>query len=125
MNMPAWMRQRVGDFDRAVQLRTCPRCDAKILHGLDSDRAGVPVRCDLTPLDEVGEAIAVITNRATYDLIPGRGRRELEPRSAWHISRPRRYPVIAIHKCGQPLPETKTFDEIEGKRKADEEAPPF
>ncbi len=122
--MPAWLRQRLGEFDRAVQLRSCPSCGAKLLQGLDSDRAGIPVRCDLAPVDELGEAIAVLTNRLTYDLIPAKGRRELERRRAWHISQPRRYSVVVAHKCGHPLPEMQTAH-IERSREANEEAPPF
>lgn len=102
--IPAWLqRTHRGDLSRAATLRLCPRCKSPILIGLDADRAAITAHCDPTPLTELGEAVALMQGRKTYDLIPGIKRREIWPRETAHIQQPRRFPVLATHKCGTPL----------------------
>lgn len=125
--IPAWLRHaRAGDIHRAVALRLCPRCRAPILTGLDADRAALTARCDPTPLTQFGEAIALITGRTTYDLMPDGDRKTLNPRNEDHIKRPRKYPVIAAHQCGassltpfaEPAPPKRNPND-------DDDTPPF
>ncbi|GAA4059731.1 hypothetical protein [Actinomadura miaoliensis] len=102
--IPAWLqRSRNGDTSRGASLRLCQKCHAPILVGLDADRAAITAYCDPTPLTELGEAFALVTGRKTYDLCNGPRRKELHPREAAHIKKPRIYPVLATHKCGAPL----------------------
>ncbi|MBA9003752.1 hypothetical protein [Thermomonospora cellulosilytica] len=102
--IPAWLqRTRAGDTSRAATLRLCRKCRAPVIVGLDADRAARTAYCDPTPLTELGEAVAVMQNRRTYDLMSGPSRKELSPREADHIRKPRLYPVLAEHKCGAPL----------------------
>ena len=102
--IPGWLKRARGDATRAVTICCCEKCAAPILVGLDADVCALLVRVDPTPLDEIGEAIALVTNRATYDLAKGPKRKELWPREPQHIRAPRRHPVLPAHKCGQPLP---------------------
>lgn len=122
--IPPWLqRTRNGDPTRAATIRLCRTCRAPILAGLDADRAAITVYCDPTPLTPLGEAFAVITGRTTYDLFPGQDRRELWPREAAHITKPRRFPVLAAHKCGAPLHAFATPTPPRGTGVSD--APPY
>lgn len=94
---------------RHVTQQTCKTCHAPILTGLDNDTAGLPTHVDPQPVDNLGEAVAVLTGRRTYDLRQGsyeegRGGR-LEQRTASSIRTSHRlHPVHAEHRCDQPLP---------------------
>ncbi len=101
--IPTWLAATHGDIWRSARLRTCPRCGAPILAGLDASPAGLPVRADLTPLTTAGEAVALLSGRATFDLSDAAGRKELNHRQCEHIKGPRKYPVLAEHACGSPL----------------------
>lgn len=100
---PTWLRRHLQHNSRAATLRLCPRCKTPTITGLDSDIAALAVRCDPTPLNAIGEAIALLGGRTTYDLASGPGRKELWPRNADHISVTRRYPVLADHQCNRSL----------------------
>ncbi|MEU8035694.1 hypothetical protein [Streptosporangium sp. NPDC049078] len=100
--IPAWLLARTGGNLRAASISLCARCSKPILRGLDDERAALPARVDITPVDEFGEALALIQGRMTYDLIGGAQKKELELRYEWHINKPRRYPVHAAHKCWTP-----------------------
>ena len=93
---------------RNVTARTCSGCGAKVLHGDDADVCGIPTTVDSQPVDNVGEFLAVVTGRRTYTLRPTRSRgshgRELDERTAAAIKAGARHPVVAEHRCGQPLP---------------------
>ncbi len=101
--IPTWLAPTLGGTHRTARLRTCPHCQAPVLAGLDAERAGTRAVADLTPVNEMGEAIALINGRATFDLIKTGGRMELNWRDSFAIEGVRRYPVIPAHKCGQPL----------------------
>lgn len=101
--IPTWLAHRIGDTHRAAGLRTCPRCGAPILTGLDNDTAALTARADPTPLTPLGETLALLAGRPTYNLTTTSGRKELHRRDEWHIKGERRYPVIPAHKCGAPL----------------------
>lgn len=110
--IPRWLqdhleatgRANTDGIGRAINTRTCPGCGQATVTGLDADVAALPARCDPHPVDQVGELIALATGRRTYDLTPTSGRLELYHRECWHIAARRRYPVLAQHACGQPLP---------------------
>lgn len=102
--IPAWLLARSGGQLRTAGITQCPRCSAPVLRGLDAEKCALPVRVDVSSVDEMGEAIALLQGRATYDLVGGAQKKELEHRYEWHIRNPRRYPVLAAHQCGSPLP---------------------
>jgi hypothetical protein len=93
---------------RNVTTRTCRDCGAKVLHGDDADVCGIPTTVDPRPVDNLGEFLAVASGRRTYDLRPtktaGSHGRQLAERNATAIRQPRRLPVVAEHRCDQPLP---------------------
>ena len=101
--IPTWLANTLGDTHRSARLRRCTRCGAPILAGLDAPRAALPVRADPTPLTAVGETVALLNRRATFDLIDAGGRKELNWRDSMAISGTRRYPVLAEHACGVSL----------------------
>lgn len=121
--IPAWLKRARGDATRAATIHACGKCNAPILVGLDADICALLVRVDPTPLDEIGEAMALLDNRATYDFAKGQGRKELWPRDLYQIRAPRRHPVFPEHKCGQPLPAAPS--ESAPARKAFPDEPPF
>ncbi|KAB2347319.1 hypothetical protein [Actinomadura rudentiformis] len=103
MTAPAWLLRQTGGVFRTAILGRCPRCYAPILTGLDDDNAARTARADPTPITPLGEAVALLAGRATYDLLAPYGRRELWRRDQWHISGARKHPVLPEHRCGQPL----------------------
>jgi hypothetical protein len=98
--IPTWLQAHIGDTWRTACLRTCTRCGAPILAGLDAPRAGLPVKADPTPLNSLGETVALLSGQTTYDLVTVAGRKELNYRDQITIAAPRRHPVLAAHKCG-------------------------
>jgi hypothetical protein len=98
-----WLKDRQADWARAANLRTCPHCRTTVLAGLDADSAALPIRCDPTPLTLMGEAVALLQGRTTYDLLAVKTGRELYERTAYSIKKPRRYQVFATHKCDNSL----------------------
>lgn len=89
---------------RAAKLRACTHCGHPVIRALDGDVLAFDVSCDPDPIDPLGEVLALAAGRRTYDAIPTKTRLELEPRHPAHITGPHRYPVLAEHRCGQPLP---------------------
>lgn len=101
--IPTRLEATIGDVWRSARLRTCPHCRAPILAGLDAPTAALPVRADPTPLTLLGETVALLNRRSTYDLLDAGGRKELNWRDAFAIEGARRYPVLAEHACGVSL----------------------
>lgn len=89
---------------RRLTAHTCRTCHSPTLRGLDADTCAFEITLDPTPLDPLGEVLALTAGRRTYDLTHTAGRYEINPRTHHHITRPRRYPVLTEHRCGQPLP---------------------
>lgn len=102
--IPAWLLASQGGILRAASIAVCQKCGAPILAGLDADKCALYVRADITPIDEIGEALALMQGRRTFDLVGNWQRKELEYRHSWNIKAPRRYPVLAEHRCHAPLP---------------------
>lgn len=104
---------------RPLKRRRCRSCNRYVLVGLDSDHCAVNATVDPKPLTSLGEALALLTGRNTYDLqaIPTQPQeRTLERRSWWHIlGRPAgtyhpAFPadVVTDHHCTQPLTDHTT-----------------
>lgn len=96
-----------GLVSRAAQAGLCGNCRAPIMRGLDGDVAAFLVTVDPNPLDPLGEALALLAGRATFELRWQHGRYELEHRDAWSITaRPAgthpRLDVVAAHTCRTP-----------------------
>jgi hypothetical protein len=126
--IPGWLqRQRAEQGQRAATLRLCPRCKAPVIVGLDADRAAINATCDPTPISELGEAYALVQGRATYCFADDQGRKILWHRYHWNIKAERQWPVLAAHRCNQPMtpfaaPLTATTPR---KAAAHDDAPPF
>jgi hypothetical protein len=101
--IPTWLQRSRSGATRATGIRLCPKCRAPILTGLDAEICAFTVRVDPTPITPLGEAIALLQGRATYNLADGPNRKELDLRDQWRITMPRKYPVLPEHRCGQPL----------------------
>lgn len=112
MTIPAWLQRHLeatgqanpDGIARQVRTRACRRCGQTILAGLDADRGALAAEADPTPIDTLGEALALATGRATYDAVTAGGRLELDRRGQARVEAPRKYPVLAEHRCGVPLP---------------------
>jgi hypothetical protein len=122
---PSWIQRGRGGATRAAGIRLCPKCRAPIITGLDADICAFTVRVDPTPLTPLGEAVAVLQGRTTYNLAGGPGRKELDPREAHHIEKPRRYPVLAEHRCNRPLDAFAAPAPKKERTVADDDTPPF
>jgi hypothetical protein len=80
---------------------TCPRCDALVLRGRDGHATIRVATVDPQPISQVGEAVALIQGRTTYNLYTAEGSRlELYRRTDFHIRGERHRPVVADHVCG-------------------------
>lgn len=82
----------------------CRQCRGQILTGLDEDDCAFRAAVDPTPLTALGEALALLARRRTYEL---RDRR-LFRRDRWQIAGRQagtQYLVLADHSCNSsPLP---------------------
>lgn len=92
-------------------------CGQPVLQGLDEDDCAMTVRADPQPTTTLGEAIARMDGRNTYDLRNINGTFQLMRRNPLTIiSRPpqsriwcSRIDVLAEHRCGSdPLPTLDT-----------------
>lgn len=101
--MQQWLKQRQTEYARAAQIRACKKCGATILTGLDADIAALKVEIDPTPITPLGEAVALLQGRSTYQLHTARGARQIHHRNDWNITAPRTRPVYPAHRCGHPL----------------------
>ena len=101
---------------RGIHPRRCTTCRQPILTGLDNDLCAVTVHVDYNPLNTLGEALAHIAGRATFELArqAGTANPRLTRRWARRITnRPPeqrgligdRYDVVPEHAChAPPLP---------------------
>lgn len=121
----SWLQARRAEWARAANLKPCPLCRATVLAGLDGDAAALPIRCDPTPLTQMGEAVALLQGRTTYDLLPAKTGRELHERTTHFINKPRRYLVFAAHKCNNPLTAFMQHAEPETEVTPNDQHPPF
>lgn len=122
--IPAWLVRRHGDTFRNAGLHLCPRCKHPVLSGLDDDNAARTAHADPTPINAIGEALALLSGRATFDLTSGDGKKQLWRRDQWNIAGRRKYPVLPEHRCGQPL-DAHAEQVPAAARYATPDAPPF
>jgi len=126
--MPEWLERRKAEYARAAQLRVCKKCGAPVLAGLDADIAALKVQIDPTPVDAVGEALAVLAGRGTYELHRSRHGHQIHARYPWNITAPRKRPVYPGHRCGQNLDAhtDHTWAQAAPQRpQADQNTPPY
>lgn len=111
--IPTWLRRHLeetgrwntGGIGRAIRSGTCTRCPEQVIRALDSDVAAIPATCDPQPVDQLGEALALIAGRTTYTLHRHPGGWQLDPRDEWRIRAGRPGSVLAEHRChAPPLP---------------------
>lgn len=112
------MLEERGDMVRGVTTKVrataCGTCHAPTLTALAAGPPSWIVVADPAPLAALGEALAVVTGRATYSLWSAGDRYELDHRTSFHIAgtpagTARRFDVVAEHRCGSPpLPTTDT-----------------
>lgn len=100
---PKWLQEKQAEHALAAKMRMCKNCSSPILVGLDDHVAGVKVEIDPTPITQLGEAVALLADRGTYELHRRGGRQEIAHRQEWNIRGPRARPVFPAHRCGQPL----------------------
>jgi hypothetical protein len=97
---------------RRAQPRRCRTCNAHVITGLDSDLTALAVIADPTPLDAIGEVLAIATARPTYTLEHDGPRLVLNYRDPGRIQhRPpggARYDVLPDHVCGRQLPAVRS-----------------
>lgn len=89
---------------RRVRATACPTCRQPTLTGLDADTAAFTATADPAPLDPLGEALAVLAGRTTYELHHAGSRLELERRDSFAMRTPAgaKTDVLAEHRCGAP-----------------------
>lgn len=117
-----------------IRATWCATCKAPVVTGLDDLVCAVDARADAVPLSPLGEALALLGGRATYELRAGkppriarRGVRAIASRPAGATTRTTRraheaYDVLAAHQCPPiaaeslaapstlPAPAAMTFD---------------
>ena len=125
MTLPGWLRDRIGTPTyRGVTHHRCRTCKAQILEGLDEDVCAFRATVDPDPLTPLGEALALIADRRTYEL-----RRHSRGWALWHRDRWQitgrvagsKYLVVADHQCHTAkLPTIPTPPRVK-KAKANDE----
>lgn len=107
---------RSDGVSKRVSYGRCVECKATVMRALDGDVAAVAVTLDVGEVDNLGEVVALLQGRRTYNLIPFASQaaysRCIVERKAYHIQRPRSSPVIIEHSCDKPLVQktsSKTF----------------
>lgn len=113
--IPTWLADHLATtlgvdprgVGRRARTATCPTCQRPVLRGLDHDRTAGVATVDPSPLNPLGEALALLDGRSTYDLA-WRGRYELDHRNQWVVAK---HPpsssrcVVTEHRCHvAPLP---------------------
>lgn len=134
--MPPWLQAHLeatgaanpDGVSRRARAGICRSCGEVVLRGLDADRAAVTVAADPEPLNPLGEFLATVTARRTYDL-SWRGRYELDPRDADQIAeRPAalygKSAVLVEHSCADRMPiEGRIIEPGNHSRKDDDKCP--
>lgn len=108
MTLPTWLKDRLGaPIRRGVKAGRCPHCHAQILTGMDEEVCAFRATTDPAPLTPLGEALALLDARRTYELRNHNSSLALWRRDHWQIAgrSSSLHLVVADHKCGAaPLP---------------------
>lgn len=111
--IPTWLQRQLeaagrwntDGIGRALSSGRCRTCLAQVLRGLDGDRCALPRTCDPQPVDQLGEALALIGERATFTLTHSSGRWQIDSRDVYRIRLGKPGAVLAEHRChAPPLP---------------------
>jgi len=110
--MEQWLVDRLissglldGDLmvGRRARASTCQRCHRAVFVGIDREWGGMAVECDPEPLSGLGEALALLAHRRTFELWANIGQMTLDFRDRWRISgRPAgrcKVDVLVQHDC--------------------------
>jgi hypothetical protein len=105
--IPTWLKQRIGEPTRGRGCRAtkCIVCKTDVLAGFDEDVMAMPAIADPTPLSPLGEALALIEGRCSYELDRHGAGLALWLRTHWRIeAAPASDQVIVLtdHRCGAP-----------------------
>ncbi len=88
---------------RKAAVKNCPDCSTLVLVGLDDDSCAFVASAELHPLRHAGELAAIYADtRRTYLLCAG----ELTVRYLEQYRSAADYPVLAEHRCADPIPAT-------------------
>lgn len=138
--IPAWLVRRLnadGTIDpatgatRRARPAKCSRCGAWVVRGYDADWCSLAVDADPDPLDALGEALALIAGRPTFELRMAGGRPELRRRDRWmiagHPAGTDKTDILAGHDCDKPLKLSHTGSRLPVPKQdlALPEQPPF
>lgn len=87
---------------RAYGIEACRCCGLAVYAGLAE---GLKIVSDVIEINSAGEIAAILDRRTTYNLRAG----WLVIRDQDRIADPKlgRYPVVADHQCGSPLPRAE------------------
>lgn len=134
--MPSWLKRALigkgvlteQGMTRRAKVMRCRACGVPTMAGFDSTVAAMDAWCDLTPLSAQGEVWALLSDRRTYAL-HGVDRLELERRDQWSITghpagSPSAPPVLASHRCGEPVPRAYEARRAVGSRPAPDRTTP-
>jgi hypothetical protein len=120
--IPTWLRRHLAQtgtmidgVTRSARIQTCKTCHRTVIRGFTDEPCSILATCDLAPLSNLGEAVALMQGRMTFDLTYRGGRLEIDLREADHIQgSPPETPgwwraksdVLAEHRCNNndPLP---------------------
>jgi hypothetical protein len=134
VTLPRWLKDRIGEPTRGRGCRAtkCLVCKSDVLAGFDDDFAARAVVVDPMPLSPLGEALALIENRRSYELGRYGAGLALSLRDHWQIAgRPASDETIVLtdHRCGAPsLPAVEIPKVAAGSGKkglAYDDEPPF
>lgn len=108
--IPTWLQRQLEQagrwnsdgVSRRLSASRCRQCHAQVVRGLDADVAAVTVVADPQPVDQLGEALALMSGRGTWQLLHRDGGWSLSPRDQWRIAAGKPATVLAEHRCGSP-----------------------
>jgi hypothetical protein len=90
--IPAWLRRHLAQtgtmidgVTRSARIQTCKTCHRTVIRGFTDEPCSILAAADLTPLSNLGEAVALMQGRMTFDLTYRGGRLEIDLREADHI----------------------------------------
>lgn len=123
--MPRWLRDQLAEagaitagFTRTARAVKCEKCGARIIKGWTDEPCATLAAADPRPISNLGEVVAVLQGRMTFDLSRRGGRLEIDLRESDHIqgSPPEdpgwyraRSDVLAAHRCNTaPLPSIES-----------------
>jgi len=104
--MAPWLKRMLeerGTLDpdgvsRRARTTFCDGCGAVVVRGLDDARCALVATVDPTPIGAVGEVLARLAGRETYELRWVSSRYELDHRDQFQIAG---RPPVGVHACAE------------------------